>query len=462
MKKLTLFLWLLALPAFSDQVRVRDLGEAKIFAVLTQDGDKFLVQITREEPHRLPILLENLAFQSYDSAMRAFVIRTALGWHDFVVDKQIEDPALEVLDDSLWPITQTWSFAWEQKYNEWVRVTIDPDFYTTDVKTDCADVIYATRWIFARNHGLPMVSRLGGSGKIFSHHSLRQEWQNLPTHTEWRKDKRFLAALDYLLQMTYTSALNGDTYPILISPEWLTPGVQLSYPHGEAGHNFLIAQVTDGKRGELPIQMLYSTTPRDYRQLMTADFIEPTQPTSGGFRRFRWPQAKTDGTWTLVAATQMPGHSLEQFSPEFASGQSFDEAVYDRVAPGRTVDYRRKMMSLLEGIALRFAERVQIVENGFTACYPNRCPEGSRSYEDWSTPSRDQRLGVQIAGAQQMAQEHQETRWDLDLFLGQRSITVLDRFHRPVELRMEELFTTWQKHSYSSDPNVHIEARWGF
>ena len=38
-------------------------------------------------------------------------------------------------------------------------------------------------------------------------------------------------------------------------------------------------------------------------------------------------------------------------------------------------------------------DRVKLVEDGYEYCLERNCSKGTAAYEDWSTPSRDKRLG---------------------------------------------------------------------
>lgn len=433
----------------------------KDFAILAGDGGKFSLLVTREAAGRLPVVIRRLPFTDEERARDTFNKLTR-GWIDVSSAPTNEAVITEAEGASLWPVTRKWSVEWERRYERWIAEEFDEGFFKSDVKTDCADVIYAVRWIFARLNGLPAANRLGGSGIMFTNFSMKEEWQDLPTHKEWRKDRRFLAALDYLLELTYTGALVRDSYPIQINREWLAPGAHLTYSQGESGHNNLITKVTDGTKGELPIRMMYSTVPRDYRYLAATAFAEPKQPHAGGFLRMRWPELTTNGKWSLVAAEKMPGYSTEQYSPEFTEFKTFDEAVFQRVAPSRIPDFKLKVQSQLLGLLNAFEQRIILVNDGHAKCFPDRCPQGGRDYEDHSTPSRDKRILEHIHNVKRVVEEHPEAKWTYKSVIWNNSITIDYEHWQSVTLTLDNLIETWEKGRFSSDPNRPIRERWGF
>ncbi len=445
---------------FAETVRFKSEGDGVLYATLAQNSDSYIVLISKEFPGKLPQLIERREFQTHAGASHYFQ-DVSQNWQDAILQPQSQILALEEENETLWTVTNQWNKEWELRYADWVKADVTPDFFRDTLATDCADVIYATRWIFARNNGLPMVNRLGGSGLLFGHFSMRKEWKNKRTNSIWFKDQRFMAALNYLLALTYTGALARDSYPIRIDSNSLLPGSHFTYLSGETGHNYLITAVRNGKDGRLPISVSYSTTPKEYRTLAVGDFSDPKQPQDGGFMRFRWPEETSPGVWRLSASEAMPGYSLEQYQPEFVANDSFDEAVFNRVAPQRTVDFKRKVTSLLYTLVNRYSERVQLVEGALRACFPNRCAPESREYDDYSTPSRDKRIQELIDFTAKIVSERPETKWTYNLFVWNNKINLGGPQYQTYEPALAELIKIWNERRYSSDPNDSIEKRWG-
>ena len=62
----------------------------------------------------------------------------------------------EFVKASLWEVKHDWDESWEIKYSNWIEGNLTADFFKRyNMKVDCGDVVYAMRWIFAREHGLP-------------------------------------------------------------------------------------------------------------------------------------------------------------------------------------------------------------------------------------------------------------------------------------------------------------------
>ena len=294
---------------------------------------------------------------------------------------------------SLWTVTQAWSKAWEQKYAEWVLQNADQDFFVRhNLATDCADVAYSLRWIFARMNGLPAAAQLSGSKTLLTQNSMRTEWARLPTDPDWSKDRRFRKALDYLLTNTYTHTLLRDSFPVRITPDALLAGSHYLSIHGKSGHTQYVYRTYYNDAGKLPIKMLNSTVPRSVRSLYVGDFWQGEQPkeADGGFLRFRWAQAAGRDT-TVVEKTRMPDYSLEQYDPNFMNGEkNFGFRVMKTLNPSFT--FETVMKNGVAEIRTLISNRKSVVEEGYAACQKISCGPGTPGYEDWSTPSRDARL----------------------------------------------------------------------
>src|SRR4030043_1965421 len=113
----------------------------------------------------------------------------------------------------IWKVgNHRWTVQEEYRFAKWVEKNITEDFFIRyKIPVDCADVPYAVRWIYARIAHLPAAATTK-DGKLVGHWS--KNWKHLPTHSEWHQDKRFRAALLYLVSETWTGTLPRDTYPI--------------------------------------------------------------------------------------------------------------------------------------------------------------------------------------------------------------------------------------------------------
>ncbi|MBT4791113.1 MAG: hypothetical protein HON90_06040, partial [Halobacteriovoraceae bacterium] len=299
----------------------------------------------------------------------------------------------EVTNSSIWKVTEHWDLNWEKKYSQWVDSEFDKNFFVKyNVATDCADVAFALRWIFSRINGLPAANTLAGSHIIFSHESLKKEWQSLPTHTEWHKDLRFLAGLNYLLSNAFTGTLNIDGYPIEITTDAFNVGTI----HLLGGHTQIISKI-DTSGDTAPIWKLSSTVPMKVRVLFEELMLDqtPTAQAYGGLFHMRWP-SKESGTWKLIAKEKMPYYSIEQYGSDFIGNSgSFTLAIIDRL----NIPFNPK--AVIKNAATTLVEmiksRVDIVRDGHKYCSAADCREGSFNYEEYSTPTRDGRIKNQFS-----------------------------------------------------------------
>lgn len=292
----------------------------------------------------------------------------------------------------IWTAEHEWDWHWEQRYSEWLATLSTTYLKDHNVATDCADVAYAYRWIFARIHKLPAGNRLAGSNVLLTNESMRSSWRNLPTHNDWHQDRRFLAALDYLLDLTYTHSLFRDMYPIAIQPEAFLGGTVHLGLSGSSGHTQVVTKTFYNDDQRMPIFGHMSTVPRQVREMMGTEFtfIGNSQADQTAFLRHRWV-SKQSGSWRMTATRSMPHFSEEQFAPDFQGGESsFTLALLKRLNPNFQPEAR--VESGVAALRLQVEERKAIVRDGYAYCSQNDCSEGTAAYENWSTPSRDKRL----------------------------------------------------------------------
>lgn len=361
----------------------------------------------------------------------------------------------------LWKVTNSWSWTWEERYAEWVQQNADPQFFQRyQIATDCADVAFVLRWIFARDHGLPVGSRLAGSGDLFTQDSVRKEWLRLPTATNWWEDKRFMAALNYLLDNTYTHTLTRDSYPIEISQKALLAGSYFVRLFDKTGHTQFVHRTYYTDSQLLPLRLIASTVPRTVRTLFETEFWDTERPreSEGGFMRFRWPVRTTSGT-VLLANTKMPYHSTMQFSSEFGKDQPFFAiAVLSALQPGFSLP--EWLHSGIRDIKSQLQIRKDIVEQGSVVCQTKKCAPGSSEYENWSTPSRDKRIGQLLTQLHTVSTKVPEASAVLSpLWNKALAEPALDLNGQTHSLR--SILFIWSDTMYSSDPSDSVARRWG-
>ena len=207
---------------------------------------------------------------------------------------------------------------------------------------------------------------------------------------------------------------------------------------------------------QVPIETLSSTTPRAIRDLNLFMYSEKhADPEHLGMMKMRWPSFE-NGQVELLAASAMPGFSLEQFQVDFvhAPRTYFWEEIFFRINPNLNPD--AIAMAMRDQIRQMFIVRQPLVENGFAACQrPHRCVENGYGWEDWSTVSRDQRLGNDIEVFDKfLARSGNPGAITADL--GQPLLKVNGE-----QLTFSRLINTFRKRTYSSDPSDSLAKRWG-
>lgn len=293
---------------------------------------------------------------------------------------------------AVWQHERDWTEADEKSYAAWVKANFDPEiFWRTgaypNVSTDCADAVYGMRMIYAYENRLPFVIR-SGSGFL----------NNQSSRFDAVKDpqKRFLAFMKYVMDITNTTTLSDDTYPIEISRDAITPGTMYL---ATGTHVYAVIDVTDG--GITIIQS--STVPREVRVMtrvetfpnyIPGDLKIKNRKNVDGFRRFKQPRMYAQ------AAAELPHYSLEQFEKVRElreNGLKFYDWVQSRLAlRTETVDERLNRSLLLvcysswdRGEAINrgyFAARIKQIKQKQAPCFT------AAEYDEYSTPTRDKRL----------------------------------------------------------------------
>jgi hypothetical protein len=359
---------------------------------------------------------------------------------------------LDESPDQVWEVgDRRWSVEEERQFEKWVDETITEDFFIRyKIPTDCADAVYAIRWIYARIAHLPAAATTR-EGRWIGHWST--DWKHLPTHPEWHMDERFRAALLYLFPKTWTGTLPLDTYPVRISPDSVTPGTLflVTESHtGIIGHVFL-----DGSHAH-PLQTWESGLPVKVQKLSLHYFFSarPESNARSGLVKFRWPISE-NGEWKYLPVGEHPFYSEEQYTSDFCKGYTdFAEAVAQRIDP---TDYTpmEKMVKVMGTITLVLRERVPIVLTGYQQCRNGGCPEGSEGWETHSTPGRD---GMIVSLMDHLSQIIESNHLDQE-----RTKAMMEDI--PIDISENcsvTLYHVYQNHLwFSPHPEDSIEARWG-
>ncbi len=354
--------------------------------------------------------------------------------------------------DQVWEVgNRRWTAEEEHHFGKWVDENMTEDYFIRyKIPTDCADLLYATRWIYARIAHLPAAATTK-DGNLIGHWST--DWKDLPTHTEWHKDERFRAALLDLLLKTWTRTLPFDTYPIRISPDSVTPGTAYFVTESHAG---MIGHVSlDGSQAH-PLQTWESTLPVKVRKLSMRNFLSPRPESAArsGLVKFRWPVLENE-EWKYLPVNEHPFYSEEQYAPDFYHGYAnFAEAVAKRIDP-TDYDPFQKMIRVMGTITRFLTERAPMVLAGYQRCRKGRCPEGSALWEIHSTPGYDGMITLLMDHLSQIIELNH-----LDKGIAQRMMEAI-----PLHISENRSVTFYQVYQnylwLSSHPEDSIEARWG-
>jgi len=354
--------------------------------------------------------------------------------------------------DQIWKVgDHRWTAEEEDRFGKWVDETITEDFFMRyKIPTDCADVPYAVRWIYARIAHLPAAATTK-DGKLIGHWS--KNWKHLPTHSEWHEDKRFRAALLFLISETWTGTLPRDTYPIRISPDSVTPGTLLAM---DKSHVAIIGHVCFNGSQSHPIQTWESMLPVKIRKLILREFFSPKPESTHplGLVKFRWPIFEK-GEWKYLASKEHPFYSEEQYHPTFYKRYAdFVAAVAKRIDPTE-YEPMEKVAKVIETTTRFLKDRVPIVLSGHQQCIRRGCTEGSDLWEIYNTLSHD---GMIILLMDHLSRIIESSYLDKEMIKEiMESISINIAKNRSVTFYEVYQNCSW----FSPHPNDSIEARWG-
>ncbi len=370
--------------------------------------------------------------------------------------EQFENVESETKRAVLWTPKNEWDLEWEKAFSKWVELEFNEDFFIKyNLSTDCADVAFALRWIYARINSLPVANTLAGSHIIFSHESMKKEWLNLKRADNWYEDELFTTALNYLMKHVYTGTLNIDGYPIELSKETFLVGTI----HLDGGHTMIISKIDYNQIEAAPIWKLSSTVPAKVRKLFEEVMVDSsmTGRDYGGLFRMRWPVFK-NGKWSLIDKDKMPLYSLEQYEDEFLDGEnSFTIALIKRL--GISFDPKRLVIKTISSIKNMLNQRIAVVNLGHNFCKVNDCSEGTFNYEEHSTPTRDKRITAAFKTGRDLAQNLSSFDPHLpSLFEKNLSSETFEVLGTVKSLKTyEQMFNHY---TLSNHPDDSIEERW--
>ena len=382
---------------------------SRVFVIEPQSNDRTLLLVVEHlkfAPGARPsdLLSQAVIFRKSFGAHQADQLRSTLA--KFHQRSALSSAAmarvssLEFTDGRpLWVTTKSWTLDEEKAFGQWVNTTVDTHILEGGgVLVDCADTALTLRWIYARDHSLPVGNRLDG-GELIGSFSRNSEWDRLHSDPNWKLDERFKAALRVALEGTYTHSIMGDLYPVQITSDFVTPGtIHLNLYSDTTGHTETIKVVgqepTFCSRGQC-ITTIWGNEPAREVIFYSGIFDVNVAVNHGGFLRWRWPEKNSAGNWALRSATRMPGYSLEQYQfPGLPTG-AFEEWVEEKI--GFTISPHTKIDTRVATIYTLLGQRADVVVQGIAHCLGQNCAPGTDLYDAYSTPSRDRRIKEMVA-----------------------------------------------------------------
>jgi len=303
-----------------------------------------------------------------------------------------------VVSADVWKHERDWEAKDEEEFVKWVgsdgfnkRIFIDPVSPYAGLSTDCADVIYASRIIFAFEHKLHYRSfnsvkddGLSFKRTISNNTNLFDKYAEGPTRV-----KAFIA---YLGKYSDTKILaEEDSYPVRIKD--IQPGdfYITEQPSGEKiiRHSYLIKKVYPTGIFDL----YYSTLPYMVRELKVHRGL-PLFPFSRepfGFRRFKAPFKIN------MTENELSSFSLEQYDLLKKNGPENILGEISKLLRTEEEGLPGRLDRLVGNLCRSLNDRIEVINEAqrFLNTVGNRCVTKSE-YDNLSTPVKDQRIRSQI------------------------------------------------------------------
>ncbi len=304
---------------------------------------------------------------------------------------------IDVSQASVWPTENQWSPDWEKKYSEWVQTKWSTDIFLKGpyegLIVDCADAVYSMRIIFSYENRLPY--SISDSSAGYGGKPITNEWSYFDSEPDL--NKRFRKFLAFVYDEKGTDTLSYDTYSPKILRGVMGPGsavLHFSYDPKYYGHSFTIQNISEKGRPYL----INSTVParsklQDRQGWPAATYLfsvkKLTQPIKGpsGIRNFKQP-----------ADIHKPEFEVENYSGEQyqVTAGEWSELLTKRMAL-KEEDPNDQITAMMDMACATFKARVPLIREGIT--FKNskggQCLNKTE-FDDYSTPSRDDRLKAEI------------------------------------------------------------------
>lgn len=379
----------------------------------------------------------------------------------------------------VWKDEREWTAEDEVKFVQWVqsdkfhkRIFSDPKSPYGNLATDCADVVYAARIIYAFENKL-----------LYKSYNPSKDdgnfWKKYISNNTNLFDKypegaeRVKAFITYLGKYADTKFLSEeDSYPILLKD--IKPGdfyiTEQTLSSGTViRHTYIVKKVYASGIFDL----YYSTLPYMVRELKFHRGLPlfPFSKEPFGFKRFKAPYLLNE------IEKDLPGFSLEQYDLLKKVGS---EAVLSEISKQiRTEEegLNGRLERLIDNLCRSLDDRIEVVNESirFVNSVQNRCVTKAE-FNNYSTPVKDQRIQSQIKVLVQFWKAvHKEKKLNefstlrvpqMNYLAGLKDGTLED--HRQmcsdypnIPVNVKEFKDLYEAGKISSHPNDSFEVRWG-
>jgi hypothetical protein len=389
------------------------------------------------------------------------------------------------VQSAVWEDSEKWSLDYEKKFSEWIvsdevheYMFISPASKYFGMYSDCADVSYALRAIFAYENKLPFaVTNPSGSRKNINT-TLNNRLTTWDHHPEGIP--RLVAMVNDITTSVGTDNLAYmDTYPAALKT--LTPGsVFISRLKLDTNYSVKHAYNIKNINPVGTFDVIYSSESiqADKKPLLRRKDKEmdilPSDPF--GYRKFRWPEQL--GLKVKEMPVEMQA-SNEQFEQAKKLGiQDFNKLLRKKIG---TVDENdsQKLLRSLQTVCQEAQIRIAVVNSAqdYLLKINNQCMD-FREFDIYSTPARDASIKEAFFSLQRNffeikdndgleAVEPQIVEFAEEILLD--SAPTNDSLLKwcPIEYKTGtsiDLAELWKRTYYSklsSHPNDSVESRWG-
>jgi hypothetical protein len=372
---------------------------------------------------------------------------------------------------AVWVPQNTWTPAWEAAYQNWVRTEWTKDFFLKPgpyqgLILDCADAVYAMRYIFAAENSLPFAINdpSGGRGTI-SQASTRYD--------RLAPQARKVTFLKYLAGALGTQSLVGDSYPLAANREAIHAGVFLR-SDAVNHHSWTVKDVS---RTGIPY-LIYATRPASPKLYSRKEFPsmgflfnnDNRVERAAGFRMFRSEQDLKTPEW------QLPNFSLDQYQIPIAKWKDTMNVKLRLAEETLEEKIDRVLVDACSGAHERIGFVQEALDFQAKADAEGRYCLNAVEYDDSSTPSRDTRLrdsfveldaavarakrkGIALNPALQQKVDEYNLK-EASGHLGRKAYCAIE--YKPGSfLTLGQVAKLSVDKRLSGDPNETIDVRWG-